>query len=100
MCEAPSIAWILENRPWFEGRNVVGHADVASKVSFDVLEEFTKVPYRRIPPPSGSQLEQLAAPLGQAFGEVGGTDGRCWMISPVSSRTFRSDDRPVMPVLS
>jgi hypothetical protein len=45
-----------------------------SEVSAEVLEEFTQVPRGRIPTPSRSQLEQPAAPLGQAFGEVAGID--------------------------
>jgi hypothetical protein len=29
MSEAPSFAWVRKNRPWIEGRNVVGHSDPA-----------------------------------------------------------------------
>src|SRR5207249_3044281 len=51
MSEAPSFAWVHESRPWLERRNVVGHADVVSKVSSDVLEKFTQVPWRLTSPP-------------------------------------------------
>src|SRR6185436_14398139 len=83
MSEAPSVTWIVENRLGFEGRNVVHHADLVSEVSFDVLEEFTQVPRGRIPPPSRRQLEQPAAPLGQAFGEVAGI--HCVLLNDLTS---------------
>src|SRR5207244_6098445 len=59
MSEAPSVAWVHETRPWLERRNVVGHTDVVSKVSFDVLEKCKppSVPDRRTSPPSWSQLD-------------------------------------------
>src|ERR1043166_4082088 len=44
MSEAPSFAWVHETRPWLEGRNVVGHADVVSEVSSGVLKKCTQVP--------------------------------------------------------
>jgi hypothetical protein len=70
MSEAPSFAQVLKSRPWLERRDVAGHADV-----FSVVGKWKQVPYRRTAPPSWSQLDQPAAPLGQASAEVAGIHG-------------------------